>query len=119
MKIKDHIRFKVGDATQLTIALISSYGMWAATGFQRTFSALMYPVLGFITGGLASRHNTSDPGVMGNEHIETPYVNNMKVTGTDEPVTPLAPEEPAQTYQNVKIIPGQQNTSDEIIGGEI
>ena len=56
---------------------------------------------------------------MGNEHIETPYVNNMKVTGVDEPVAPLAPEEPAQTYQNVKIIPKQQNTSDEIIGGEI
>jgi hypothetical protein len=119
MRIKDHIRFRVGDATQLTIALISSYGMWAATGFQKTFSALMYPILGFITGGLASRHNTSDPGVMSNEHIETPYVNNMKVTGVDEPVTALAPVEPVQTYQNVKIIPKQQNTSDEIIGGEI
>lgn len=119
MKLKNHLKFRIGDATQLGIALISSYGMWAATGFQKTFSALMYPILGFITGGLASHHSTSDPGVMPNEHIETPYVNNMKVTGVDEPVTPLAPEEPAQTYQNVKIIPKGQSPSDEITGGAI
>ena len=119
MKLKNHLKFRIGDATQLGIALISSYGMWAATGFQKSFSALTYPILGFITGGLASHHSTSDPGVISQEHIETPYVNNMKVTGTEEPVTALAPSEPVQTYQNVKVIPKAEKTSDEIIGGEI
>lgn len=119
MKLKNYLRFKINDATQLGIALISSYGMWAATGFQRTFSALVYPVLGFITGGLASHQSTSNPGVMPSEHIETPYVNNMKVSGTEEPMTALAPEEPIQKYENVKIIQNEQNISDEISGGGI
>lgn len=116
MKLKNHLKFRVSDATQLGIALISSYGMWAATGFQKNISALTYPILGFITGGLASHHSTSDPGVMPENHIETPYVNNMKVTGTEQE-TPKS--EPVQTYQNVKIIPSGQNQPNEITGGEI
>lgn len=114
MKMKNKLRFKINDATQLGIALISSYGMWAATGFQKTWSALMYPILGFITGGLSSFHSTADPGVMPNEHIETPYVNNYQVKGHDEPVIDDTPE---QTYQNVKIIPRGQNEQDKPAGG--
>jgi hypothetical protein len=102
MKIKHHLKFNVADAKQLGIALISSYGMWAATGFQRTLSGLLYPVMGFVTGGLASHHSVSDPGVMPENHIETPYVNNMVEAGTEKTITPAIPQ---QTYQNVKIIP--------------
>jgi hypothetical protein len=101
MKLKNHFKFNIADAKQLGIALISSYGMWAATGFQRTITGLMYPIMGFVTGGLASHHTTSDPGVMPENHVETPYVNNMVTTG-DQKTGPTAPQ---QTYQNVKIIP--------------
>lgn len=116
MKIFKRLKFKIGDATQLSIALISSYGMWAATGFQKSVSALIYPILGFVTGGLSAHHSSSDPGVMPKEHIETPYVNNYKVTGEDQ-TAPL--DQPVQTYQNVKIIPKTPDSGTEnATGGE-
>ena len=77
MNLKHHFKFNVGEAKQLGIALISSYGMWAATGFQKTITGLMYPVMGFITGGLASHNSMSSPNVMPDSHIQTPYVNNI------------------------------------------
>ncbi len=77
MKLKHHFKFNISDAKQLGIALISSYGMWAATGFQKSITGLMYPVMGFVTGGLASHHSTSDPNILPENHIETPYVNNI------------------------------------------
>lgn len=77
MSLKHHFKFNVTDAKQLGIALISSYGMWAATGFQKSITGLIYPVLGFITGGLASHNSMSSPNVMPDSHIQTPYVNNI------------------------------------------
>ena len=77
MNLKHHFRFNVGEAKQLAIALISSYGMWAATGFQKSITGLLYPIMGFITGGLASHNSMSSPNVMPDSHIQTPYVNNI------------------------------------------
>lgn len=77
MSVKHHFKFNIGDAKQLGIALLSSYGMWAATGFQKSLSGLLYPVMGFITGGLASHNSMSSPNVMPDSHIQTPYVNNL------------------------------------------
>jgi hypothetical protein len=77
MSLKHHFKFNVGEAKQLGIALISSYGMWAATGFQKSISGLIYPIMGFITGGLASHNSMSSPNVMPDSHIQTPYVNNI------------------------------------------
>jgi hypothetical protein len=113
MNLKHHFKFNIADAKQLGIALISSYGMWAATGFQKSISGLMYPIMGFVTGGLASHHNTADPGVLPDSHISTPYVNNINdgISGEPEKI-PEAPipnsiqKEPiVQTYPHVKIIP--------------
>ena len=115
MSLKHHFKFNVGEAKQLGIALISSYGMWAATGFQKTITGLLYPIMGFITGGLASHSSTSSPNVMPQSHIETPYVNNIddKSNQTPPQLPPISipvggetrASEPQQTYQNVKIIP--------------
>lgn len=77
MKLKDHFKFNVSDAKQLSIALMSSYAMWAATGFQKDFAHLAYPIVGFITGGLASHNSSNSPDVMADSHIQTPYVNNI------------------------------------------
>ena len=95
MSLKDHFRFNVGEAKQLSIALLSSYGMWAATGFQRTWSGLMYPIMGFITGGLASHSTSSSPNVLPDSHIETPYVNNIK----SNPEEPLDKIKEPNTYK--------------------
>ena len=84
--------------------------MWAATGFQKTVSGLLYPIMGFVTGGLASHHSTSDPNVLPENHIETPYVNNIKTDGGSKGVTPTN----TQTYQNVKIIPKPQEGENNI-----
>jgi hypothetical protein len=115
MSLKNHFKFNVGEAKQLGIALISSYGMWAATGFQKTVTGLMYPLMGFITGGLASHNSTASPNVMPQSHIETPYVNNIDDKSNQVPppiqptLIPVAGEikasEPQQQFQNVKIIP--------------
>lgn len=115
MSIKHHFKFNVGEAKQLGIALISSYGMWAATGFQKTVTGLLYPLMGFITGGLASHNSTASPNVMPQSHIETPYVNNIndKSNQTPPPIPPISIPtageiktlEPQQQFQNVKIIP--------------
>lgn len=51
--------------------------MWAATGFQKTITGLLYPIMGFITGGLASHNSMSSPNVMPDSHIMTPYSNNI------------------------------------------
>ncbi len=107
MSLKDHFKFNVGEAKQMGIALISSYGMWAATGFQRSITGLMYPVMGFITGGLASHNSTASPNVMPTSHIETPYVNNIN-DGISQPLPPIIPVEPIipeQVFRSVKIIP--------------
>jgi hypothetical protein len=115
MSLKHHFKFNVGEAKQLGIALISSYGMWAATGFQKTVTGLLYPVMGFITGGLASHNSTASPNVMPQSHIETPYVNNIDDKSNEIPpqLPPVSipmggdikASEPQQPYQNVKIIP--------------
>jgi hypothetical protein len=113
MSLKHHFKFNVGEAKQLGIALISSYGMWAATGFQKSITGLIYPIMGFITGGLASHNSTASPNVMPQSHIETPYVNNINDKSSDVP-PPLPPtsiptagvtEQPQQQFQNVKVIP--------------
>ena len=106
MSLKDHFKFNVGEAKQMGIARISSYGMWAATGFQRSITGLMYPIMGFITGGLASHNSTASPNVMPTSHIETPYVNNIN-DGTSQPLPPIIPAEPIvpeQVFRSVKII---------------
>ena len=112
MSLKHHFKFNISDAKQLGIALISSYGMWAATGFQKSVTGLLYPVMGFVTGGLASHNSTSSPGVMPTSHIETPYVNNINDGDPNVPL-PFKPallseeivqEKPKQEFQNVKII---------------
>jgi hypothetical protein len=77
VSLKNHFKFNIGEAKQLGIALISSYGMWAATGFQKSITGLLYPVMGFITGGLASHSSSSSPNVLPDSHIQTPYVNNI------------------------------------------
>ena len=105
MSLKNHFKFNVGEAKQLGIALISSYGMWAATGFQKSITGLLYPVMGFITGGLASHNSMSSPNVMPDSHIQTPYVTNIddKSNATPALVDPeLTPYKPEGT--NVKQI---------------
>ena len=87
MKIKNHFKFAISDAKQLAIALMGAYGMWAATGFQKNITGLMYPIMGFITGGLASHNSTANPGIMPNSHIETPYVNNINDKNPGVPVS--------------------------------
>jgi hypothetical protein len=118
MSLKHHFKFNVGEAKQLGIALISSYGMWAATGFQKNITGLIYPVMGFITGGLASHNSTASPNVMPQSHIETPYVNNIDDKSNQVPPPtpsisiPIAGEikasEPQQKFENVRIIPKNQ-----------
>jgi len=113
MSLKHHFKFNISDAKQLGIALISSYGMWAATGFQKSVTGLLYPVMGFVTGGLASHNSTASPGVMPTSHIETPYVNNINDgdPNTPPPFNPVSPTintqatPQIQQFQNVKIIP--------------
>jgi hypothetical protein len=122
MSLKHHFKFNVADAKQLGIALISSYGMWAATGFQKSITGLIYPIMGFVTGGLASHNSTANPGVMPNSHIETPYVNNINdgdpnVPPPFTPVTPTSntPSTPQnQQFQNVKIIQKPQGGNNNI-----
>lgn len=91
MKLKDHFKFAVKDAKQLAIALMGAYGMWAATGFQRTWSGLMYPIMGFVTGGMASRNSSYSPNVLPDSHIQTPYANNIN-DGSKEIPTLVNPE---------------------------
>jgi hypothetical protein len=88
MKIKDHFKFNVADAKQLSIALMSSYAMWAATGFQKDVAHLAYPIIGFITGGLASHNSSNNPDVLPDSHIQTPYANNIddKSLGVPDPI---------------------------------
>lgn len=90
MNLKDHFKFNISDAKQLSIALMSSYAMWAATGFQKDFAHLAYPIVGFITGGLASHSSTNSPNVMEDSHIQTPYANNIddKNNGVPKVVDP-------------------------------
>jgi hypothetical protein len=110
MSIKHHFKFNVGEAKQLGIALISSYGMWAATGFQKTITGLMYPVMGFITGGLASHNSMSSPNVMPDSHIQTPYVNNINdgslEVPTQSPETPPYKIEGSDVKKIIKINSG-------------
>lgn len=77
MKIKDHFRFHLFDAKQLTIAMTGAFSTWAATGFQRDLPHLGYIIVGFITGGLVSHNSTASPNVMPDAHIVTPYANNI------------------------------------------
>ena len=85
MSLKDHFKFNVSDAKQLSIALMSSYAMWAATGFQKDFAHLAYPIVGFITGGLASHSSSNSPDVLPDSHIQTPYSNNLNDHGESVP----------------------------------
>lgn len=78
MKLRNHFKFNIADSKQLAIALISSYGMWAATGFQKSITGIIYPIMGFITGGLASHNSSFSPNVLPDSHIQTPYVNNIE-----------------------------------------
>jgi hypothetical protein len=93
MSIKNHFKFNIGDAKQLAIALISSYGMWAATGFQKSITGLIYPIMGFVTGGLASHNSSSSPNVLPDSHIQTPYANNINDGSKEVPPT-LPQQEP-------------------------
>jgi len=90
MRIKDHFKFNVSDAKQLSIALMSSYAMWAASGFQKDIAHLAYPIIGFVTGGLASHSSSNSPNVMPDSHIQTPYVNNIddKSSAVPEKIAP-------------------------------
>ena len=119
MSLKNHFKFNIGEAKQLGIALISSYGMWAATGFQRSITGLMYPIMGFITGGLASHNSSASPNVMPSSHIETPYVNNLNDGSFSVP--PQLPDpntakvEPQiQQFRNVKIIQPSQKPNNNV-----
>lgn len=85
MNLKHHFKFHISDAKQLGIALTSSITMWAATGFSRQPSAFIYPIVGFVTGGLASHNSTSNPGVLPDSHIETPYANNINDNSSNAP----------------------------------
>ena len=77
MKIKDHFKFLINDAKQLSIAFTSAISTWAATGFQRDLPHLGYVLVGFITGGLVSHSTMNSPNVMPDSHVMTPYVNNI------------------------------------------
>lgn len=77
MSLKHHFKFHIFDAKQLAIAATGAISTWAATGFQRDFPHLAYVVIGFITGGLVSHNSSSNPGVLPESHIQTPYVNNI------------------------------------------
>lgn len=78
MSIKHHFKFSVSDAKQLGIALTGAISAWAATGFQRDVAHLAYPIMGFITGGLASHNSMANPNVAPDSHIVTPYVSNLE-----------------------------------------
>jgi hypothetical protein len=78
MSIKHHFKFSVADAKQLSIAFVGAISAWAATGFQRDIAHLMYPIMGFVTGGLASHNSMANPNVTPDSHIVTPYVANIE-----------------------------------------
>jgi len=93
MSLKHHFKFSVSDAKQLGIAFVGAISAWAATGFQRDLAHLAYPVMGFITGGLASHNSMANPNVTPDSHIVTPYVGNIE---DHNPGTPIPVQ---QTYQ--------------------
>jgi hypothetical protein len=86
-----HFKFNIGNSKQLFIAFTGAFSTWAATGFQRDAAHLSYVLLGFITGGLASHEIMENPNVMPPSHIMTPYVNNIKDSGS-LPSTTYTPE---------------------------
>ena len=85
MSIKHHFRFSVSDAKQLGIAFTGAISAWAATGFQRDLSHIAYPIIGFITGGLASHNSMANPNVNPDSHIITPYASNIEDNSKDVP----------------------------------
>jgi hypothetical protein len=85
MSVKHHFKFSVYDAKQLGIAFVGAISAWAATGFQRDIAHLMYPIMGFITGGLASHNSMANPNVAPDSHIVTPYVSNIEDHSLDVP----------------------------------
>jgi len=85
MSIKHHFKFSVADAKQLGIAFTGAISAWAATGFQRDVAHLAYPIIGFITGGLASHNSMASPNVNPDSHIITPYASNIEDNISDVP----------------------------------
>jgi len=90
MSLKHHFKFSVSDAKQLGIAFVGAISAWAATGFQRDIAHLMYPIMGFVTGGLASHNSMASPNVTPDSHIVTPYVANIE---DHDPGAPTPPKE--------------------------
>ena len=99
MSIKHHFKFSVADAKQLGIAFTGAISAWAATGFQRDLAHLAYPIIGFITGGLASHNSMANTNVSPDSHIITPYVSNIedKDSGVPTPVAPVDTYKPEGT----------------------
>jgi hypothetical protein len=95
MSLKHHFKFSVLDAKQLSIAFMGAISAWAATGFQRDIPHLIYPIMGFITGGLASHNSMANPNVQPDSHIITPYVANIE----DKSLGVPAPSEVNQVYK--------------------
>jgi len=104
--MKHHFKFCILDAKQLAIAMTSAFSTWAATGFQHDAAHLAYIAIGFITGGLVSHNEQSNPNVAPESHIQTPYLSNMEDhnPGTPEPIK--IPEGPykAEGTDVVKVI---------------
>ena len=75
--IKEHFKFLINDAKQLSIAFTSAISTWAATGFQRDLPHLGYVLMGFLTGAMVSHSTMNSPNTLPDSHIITPYVNNI------------------------------------------
>jgi len=109
MKLKDHFKFHIFDAKQLTIAMTGAFSTWAATGFQHDMPHLGYILVGFITGGLVSHESMANPNVTPDSHIATPYLANIDDGGVTKPIAiPSDPYKPegADVKQVIKINSG-------------
>jgi len=107
MKVKDHFKFRIFDAKQLTIAMTGAFSTWAATGFQHDMPHLGYILVGFITGGLVSHDSMANPNITPPSHIETPYLANINDGGAPlTPVTTAYKAEGTDVKQVVKINSG-------------
>lgn len=91
MKIKEHFRFIINDAKQLSIAFTSAISTWAATGFQKDLPHLGYVLVGFLTGAMVSHNTMNSPNVKPDSHIMTPYENNINDRSKEVP-TIINPE---------------------------
>ena len=72
------IRFHATDPKALSLAAMTGFTTWGATGFSTDVKkVLMFVLPTFIGGGCVPHNPTSSPNVSAESHIITPYQNNL------------------------------------------